>query len=174
VNGVEIVELAAITPQMWTELAAGEQEPWGRIAEALSWREKDRLIGLRGPDGQLLAVAGSLIAEVEVDGAGAFAVLGIGSVFVTPSARGRGLVARMLEVLLSPPQQGHAADRAMLFCREPLMALYRKSGFAEVRALVSAEQPDGPIEMSMRAMWRALGDGVSWPPGSVAVRGLPF
>jgi predicted GNAT family N-acyltransferase len=170
---MDVVELDRLTPQQSSDLAAGEREPWGGVAEALSWREKDRHVGIHGPGGQLLAAAGSVLVEVEVDGAGDFSVLGIGGVFVTPSARGEGLVAPLLEALLAVPADGSVA-RAMLFCREPLSAMYAKFGFAEIAAVVTAEQPAGAIEMPLCAMWRPLSDGVSWPPGRVEVRGLPF
>jgi hypothetical protein len=170
---VDVVELDRFTQQQSSELAAGELEPWGGSAEALSWREKDRHVGTYGSDGRLLAAAGSVVVEVEVDGAGAFAVLGIGGVFVTRDAREGGLVAPMLDALLVAPEDG-AVDRAMLFCRPPLMALYRKSAFAEVSATVTVAQPDGRIEMPLRTMWRPLRDRASWPAGRVEVLGLPF
>ncbi len=120
-----------------------------------------------------------MLVEIDVDGTGAFGVLGIGGVFVTPSARGRGLVSPLLERLLVPDRvlvapAERAVDRAMLFCRPPLMALYGKSAFVEVSATVTASQPEGRIEMPLRAMWRPLRDHASWPAGPVAVRGLPF
>ncbi len=176
---MEIVELEPLTAQQSSELQAGELEPWGGVAEALSWREKDRHVGAHEPDGRLLAVAGSVLVEIDVAGAGVFAVLGIGGVFVTPSARGRGLVGSLLERLLVPdgvlvPPADRAVDRAMLFCRPQLMALYGKLAFAPLADPVTAAQPDGPIEMPLRAMWRPLRHGVSWPPGRVEVHGPPF
>lgn len=180
-GGVEIVELEPLTPQQTSELHAGELEPWGAVAETLAWREKDRHVGVHGSDGRLLAVAGSVIVEIDVDGAGVFAVLGIGGVFVTPSARGRGLVSALLERLLVPDGVlvpgvlvPKGVEHAMLFCRAPLRALYRKSAFAEVGATVTAAQPDGRIEMPLRTMWRPLRDRASWPGGPVDVLGLPF
>jgi len=170
---VEVVELDPLSAQQSSELADGEQQPWGAVAEALSWREKQRHVGIRDADGRLLAVAGSLLLDVEVDGASAFPVLGIGGVLVRPSARGGGLVAPLLGALLAPPADG-LATRAMLFCRPPLRAMYAKFGFAELSAEVTAEQPAGPIAMPLSTMWRPLRNGANWPPGCVEVRGLPF
>jgi hypothetical protein len=65
-------------------------------------------------------------------------------------------------------------DRAMIFCRPELVSLYERLAFAEITAPVWVSQPDGPIEMPMRAMWRALREGATWPPGRVDVQGQPF
>ena len=171
---VRLVELDAVSAQQWRELIAGEQSPWGGGAEELSWREKERVVGIRGEEERLLAVAGTVMAVVEVAAAGSFEVLGIGSVFVTRAARGQGLVARLLEGLLAQPLREGFPERAMLFCRAQLVGLYAKLGFQELGEPVWADQPAGRIEMPLRAMWRALRAGVTWPPGRVEVRGLPF
>jgi hypothetical protein len=66
-------------------------------------------------------------------------------------------------------------DRAMLFCRPELVALYRCFAFAEIAGPVYADQPVGQIEMTPAAMWRPLHAGVpEWPPGRVDVLGEPF
>jgi predicted GNAT family N-acyltransferase len=170
---VELVELDEITSRQWSEIAAGEREPWGGAAEGLAWADKQRHLGLRAGDGALVAIAGAMIADVEVGGAERFQVVGIGGVFVTPRERGRGHVRRLLEPLLEIATE-MGPDRAMLFCRAELMALYGTLGFLEIPAPVRARQPDGTVEMPMRAMWRALAAGAAWPAGRVEVRGLPF
>jgi predicted GNAT family N-acyltransferase len=175
VSNVELVGLQDVTAQQWRELIAGEREPWGGGAEHLSWADKTRVLGLRARDGRLVAVAGSLIAEVEVEGSGAFEVLGIGALFVTRTERGRGLAGRLLEGLLADAgRTAPGVKRAMLFCRDHLVGLYEGYGFNEIRDPVWADQPGGRIEMPMRAMWRGLSDTASWPRGRVQLRGRPF
>jgi hypothetical protein len=94
---VQRVELDEVTGRQWCELVGDEPEPWGGVAEGMVWREKQRHVGIRAPDGRLVALAGAVRADVEVDGAPIFQVLGIGGVFVARSARGRGLTATLLE-----------------------------------------------------------------------------
>jgi predicted GNAT family N-acyltransferase len=170
---VQLVELDRVTEQQWRELIAGEREPWGGVAEGLTWSEKRRHVGIRAPDGRLLAVAGTTIAEVVVGAGRRFDVLGIGGVFVTRAARGRGFVARLLAGLLEGGDEARP-ERAMLFCRSELAGLYRKQGFRAIEARVTAAQPAGRIEMPLRAMWRPLAAELQWPAGAVEVCGLPF
>jgi len=170
---VELVELGALTEQDWAGLEDGEHEPFGPVGAQLAWRPKDRHVGLRAPDGRLVAVAGAVVAAIDVEGDQGFEVVGVGSVIVTRSLRGRGLLARLFEPLLALAE-GLGPERAMLFCRPELVALYRRRGFIEIDAPVWVDQPGGRIEMPLAAMWRALRDGAEWPPGRVDVRGLPF
>jgi len=170
---MELVEQGTLTSQQWSEIVAAEREPWGGLGERLAWADKERYVALRAADGELVGVAGAGIVEVEVEGAGRFQVVGIGGVFVKRSERGRGHARTLLESVLGIASE-LGPDRAMLFCRPELMALYAKVEFAEISAPVFAEQPDGRIEMPMRAMWRPLSTGVTWPLGQVDIRGLPF
>jgi GNAT superfamily N-acetyltransferase len=170
---MEVIELDEITPQQWRAVEAGEREPWGGLAEGLAWANKQRHVGLRAADGELVAIAGALIAEIEVGGVERFDVVGVGSVFVTARERGHGLARKLLESLLAIAED-MGPERAMLFCRPQLTVLYGKLAFTEIHALVSARQPDGEIEMPLRAMWRPLREGVRWPDGRVEVLGLPF
>jgi predicted GNAT family N-acyltransferase len=171
---VELVELGALSDEDWAELQDGEHEPFGPVGARLAWRPKDRHIGLRGPDGRLVAVAGAVIATVEVGRAESFEIVGLGSLIVTRSQRGGGLMSKVVEPLLRLAA-GMGPDRGMIFCRPDLVALYRRIAFIEIKAPVWADQPDGRIEMPLAAMWRALHDGAAeWPPGRVDVHGLPF
>jgi predicted GNAT family N-acyltransferase len=170
---VELVELDAMTERDWAELLDGEERPYGAMGADMSWRPKDRHVALRD-GGRLVAVGGTVVAEVEVAGAGAFAVVGVGSVVVTRSRRGQGLVAGVLEPLLERADD-LGPERAMLFCRPQLVELYRRWGFAAIDAPVWADQPGGRVPMPQTGMWRPLRDAaVDWPPGRVDVRGLPF
>lgn len=170
---MELVELSALTERDWADLTGSEHEPFGAVGAGLAWREKDRNVALRAGDGHLIAAAGAVIAEIQVEDAGSFEVVGVGGVIVTASARGRGLMSRILDPLLALAE-GMGPERAMLFCRPELVAVYRSFGFAEITAPVCAYQQQGRVEMPMPAMWRALHEGAEWPPGRVDVAGLPF
>lgn len=170
---MELVELEALSREDWAELVAGEEQPFGPMGEGFSWRPKDRHVALRDR-GRLVAVAGSVIAEVEVGEAGAFPVVGIGSVVVTRARRGQSLVGRVLVPLLERAES-RGPERAMLICRPQLVGLYERFGFLAIDAPAWADQPGGRVEMPQTAMWRRLGGAVvDWPPGRIDVRGLPF
>ena len=171
---LERVELGPLTERDWEELAAGEHEPFGPVGSKLTWRPKDRHIGLRAPDGRLVAVAGAVVADVEVDRAGGFQVVGLGSLIVTRSMRGKGLMTDVVDPLLRLAE-GMGPPRAMIFCRPDLVALYTRIGFIEITDPVWADQPGGRIEIPLSAMWRPLRAGVPpWPAGRVDVCGEPF
>jgi GNAT superfamily N-acetyltransferase len=172
-GAVELVELGALTEEDWAELVDGEPDPFGPIGAGLAWRPKDRHVGLRAPDGRLVAVAGAAIASIEIEDGDGFDVVGLGSMLVTRSLRGRGLMSRLVEPVLALAD-GMGPDHAMIFCRPELVVLYRRLAFAEIAAPVWADQPEGRVEMPEPAMWRALREGAGWPPGRVDVRGLPF
>jgi predicted GNAT family N-acyltransferase len=170
---VEFVELNALTEQDWDAVVAGERQPFGSVGAELAWRPKDRHFALREQDGRLVALAALVGVAVEIEGTGGVDVVGLGGVIVTPSARGRGLMFRVVQPVLALAEE-IGPERAMLFCRPELVAVYRRLGFEEIAAPVWADQPAGSMEMPMRAMWRALRAGAAWPPGRVDVHGLPF
>lgn len=170
---MELVELDEMTTRQWGELVAGEREPWGGEAEQLIWGDKQRHVGVRGPEGRLVGLAGALVAEVEVSRSERFEVVGVGSVFVTADERGRGLAWQLLQRLLEIAAD-MGPERAMLFCRPQLTGLYGKLEFAEISGPTWVRQPDGAVEMPLRTMWRPLREGVGWPRGRVDVLGLPF
>ena len=170
---MDLVELDHLTERDWTDLIEGEHEPFGPVGAGLTWRPKDRHVGLRAPDGRLVAVAGAVVAALEIDHEQRLEVVGIGSVIVSRSLRGQGLMSRLVEPL-RVLAEAMGPDRAMLFCRSGLVELYRRLGFAEIAAAVWADQPLGRIEMPLVAMWQALRTGAEWPPGRIDVCGLPF
>jgi len=170
---ISFVEIGLLTEQDWDDLTSGESEPFGPIGANLVWRDKDHHLGLRARDGRLAAVAGATIAVVEVESAGSFEVVGLGSLIVTRSARGRGLMSRLVGPMLELAES-MGPERAMIFCRPELVALYRRLAFAEIPAAVWVDQPGGRIEMPEPAMWRTLHESAGWPAGRVDVRGLPF
>ncbi len=170
---MQAIELERVGPEEWNALHGGEHQSWGGIAEDLSWADKDRHVGVRDADGELLAIAGAVVADVAVGGGEAFPVVGIGAVIVTPRARGQGLARVVVEEILRVAQRLGPAH-AMLFCRSELIPLYERLGFAAITAPVSAEQPTGRIVMPLAAMWRPLAPDAVWPDGTVQVLGEPF
>jgi aminoglycoside 2'-N-acetyltransferase I len=173
VNLVELVEVDGVTGQQWTELVAGEHEPWGGVAEHLEWAKKNRHVAIVDADRRSVALASAATYDVEVASSRRFQVVGIGGVFVTSAHRGTGLATVLIRGVLDMAAQ-MGPDRMMLFCRPQLTDLYRKFGFREIRGPVWAEQPAGRIEMPLRAMWRPLTPDAQWPAGRVDVLGLPF
>jgi predicted N-acetyltransferase YhbS len=169
---MRLVELDRISDGDLQQVIAGEPEPWGRAGESLSWREKSHNLGLRDDAGNLVALAGLLLAEVRVADA-TLQVAGIGGVIVTRSARGRGLARVLIERLLQlAPELG--AELAMLFCLPANVALYAKFGFEPIEEPVWAAQPDGSVEMPLPAMWKPLTPAARWPAGRVELLGEPF
>jgi GNAT superfamily N-acetyltransferase len=170
---MQLVELDSLAEPYWEELVAGEHQPWGSVGEELAWRDKSRNIGVRDDDGRLLAAGGVVVAEVQVGQGPPFEVAGLGGLIVTRSARGRGL-ARLLARHLLVVAGEFGTQRAMLFCRPQLMALYGTLGFTPIEAPVWADQPGGRIEMPLPAMWKTLGGDARWPVGRVELLGEPF
>jgi predicted GNAT family N-acyltransferase len=170
---MRVLELDRLSEPYWDELVAGEHEPFGSIGAGLVWREKTRNVGVREDDGRLVAAAGVVIAEVKIGREPPFQVAGLGGLIVTRDARGRGLAHLLFQRLLELAAE-LALQRAMLFCRPELMALYGEFGFVAIDAPVSADQPGGRIEMPLPAMWKALSSDVGWPSGRVEVLGEPF
>jgi predicted GNAT family N-acyltransferase len=170
---MRLVELDTLSEPYWEELVAGEHEPFGGTGEKLVWRDKTRIVGVRDDDGQLVAAAGVVLAEVKVGQESPFEVAGLGGLIVTRSARGRGLARLLCRRLLEIAGE-LKAQRAMLFCLPRLMPLYGKFGFVQIDEPVWADQPGGRIEMPLPAMWNALSSDASWPSGRVELLGEPF
>jgi GNAT superfamily N-acetyltransferase len=170
---VELIEFGPLSESQRVELEGDEVDPWSAAGNRLSWRPKEQHVGLRGPDGRLVASAGLVLAEIEVDGAAVIPVVGLGGVIVAAAHRGQGLASRVLtEAIARAATMGPAL--MILFCHRDRAGLYARHGFTEVRPPVLVDQPGGRAEMTQVTMWRALQDGGTLPEGSVSVRGLPF
>ncbi|MFZ1925192.1 MAG: GNAT family N-acetyltransferase [Solirubrobacteraceae bacterium] len=169
---MRLVELDRITDGDWQQVVAGEPRPWGGVGEALQWREKSHNLGVCDDAGNLVALAGLILAEVRVADA-PLQVAGIGSVIVTRSARGRGFARVLIERLL---QIAHklGAERAMLFCLPANISLYAKFGFELIEEPIWVAQPGGLIEMPLRAMWKPLTPAAKWPRGKIELLDEPF
>lgn len=169
---MRLVELETITDGDWRQVIDGEPQPWGGVGETLRWREKTHNIGLRDEDGNLVALAGLVLADVTV-GDATIEVAGIGGVIVTRAARGRGLARLLIERLLQTARR-LGVQRAMLFCLPANVGLYAKFGFQLIEQPVFAQQPGGPVEVPMRAMWKPLTSAAGWPQGRVELPDEPF
>jgi predicted N-acetyltransferase YhbS len=168
---MEIVEFGRLTDAFRHAVEGDEVDPFDAAANTLQFRAKERHVGLRDESG-LIASTGLLVVDVEVAGT-RFPVVGIGGVIVRQSHRGRGLARRVVAAALDRART-LGPDMALLFCHADRAGLYRKLGFSEVTDPVLVAQEVGYAPMPQRTMWRALVDGVSWPPGRVRVESLPF
>ena len=170
---VELIEFGRLSEEQYAELVADEEDPWDAAGSELTWRPKDRHVGVHDRDGRLLAVAGLVIVDVQFGEQRPIPVVGIGGVIVVAGHRGRGLGWQVISEVISRARQV-GPEIAMLFCRPDRAELYRRHGFAEVLGPVHVGQPDQVVEMPPVTMWRALRDGVTLPDGAVKVHGLPF
>ena len=170
---VRLVKLDRVAHEDWQRIVAGEREPFGGIGETLVWRDKSHHVGVRDDAGQLVAMAGLVMADVRVADEPPMQVAGIGGVIVTEAARRQGLACMMVERLLEIAAE-LGAERAMLFCLPKNMSLYAKFGFQPIEQTVSAQQPGGMIAVPMRAMWKPLAGATGWPEGRVELLGEPF
>jgi GNAT superfamily N-acetyltransferase len=168
---VQLVELDTVTAADWEQVIAGERDPWG-VDETLRWRDKTHNIGLRDDAGELVALAGLVLAAVRV-GDLTLEVAGIGGVIVTRAERGRGLARILIEDLLRVARE-LGAKRAMLFCLRSNVGLYAKLGFHVLEVPVSVRQPGGPVQMPLCAMWKPLVGSTHWPAGKVELLDEPF
>ena len=172
-EAVDVVEFGRLNGDQRAELRAGEKDPFDAAGNPLRWRPKDRHVALRRADGRLIASAGLVLGELQVEDRPPMQFAGLGGVFVTAACRGQGLGTRIIgEALRRAGTMG--PDLVLLFCHRDRTGLYERHGFVEVDPPVLVQQPDGYAEMPLTAMWRALRDGVAVPHGRVAVHSLPF
>jgi predicted N-acetyltransferase YhbS len=170
---MEQVEFGLLTDELRAELEGDEPDPWDAArVPPMEWRPKERHVGLRDEHGRLVANAGLLVVEVEVAGE-RFPVVGLGGVIVKREHRGKGLSIDVLEATLARAT-AMGPDFLVLFCHDDRMGLYRRFGFDEIRDEVLVDSSGGQIPMPMRAMWRAVRPGATWPEGPVAVQSRPF
>ena len=172
---MEVDRFDRLTDARRAELEGDEEDPWGsrQLAVELLWRDKDQHVAIAGPEGRLIASAGVVLAEVLVADGPPISVVGIGGVIVEAGHRGHGLGKRVIEEVIRLAET-LGPDLAILFCHRDRAGLYRRHGFIEVTDPVLVDQPTGPVRMPMVAMWRALREGASLPPGGIRLMGLPF
>ena len=169
---MELVEFGRLTEEQRRELEGDEEDPWDAGGSTLHFQPKHQHVALRDDRGKLVASAGMVVVDVEVSGR-RFRVVGLGGVIVNQHHRGRGYARQVVTAALALAE-GLGPDFMLLFCHTDRVGLYRKLGFAEVEFETTVEQPDKRVVMPMRAMWRGLRAGATWPDGRVAVLGLPF
>jgi GNAT superfamily N-acetyltransferase len=169
---MEIVEYGTLTPERRAELEGDEDDPFDAAGSSLQFRPKDRHVGLRADDGRVVAQAGLVVVEAEVEGV-RFEVVGLGGVIVNQAHRARGYARGVVEAAVARARELGPAYM-LLFCFEDRAGLYRRLGFTEITDEVHVEQPGGYARMDEHAMWRALRPGAVWPPGRVTLHSLPF
>lgn len=169
---MELVEFGPLTDTRRRELEGDEQDPFDSRGITLQFRSKDRHVGLRDDAGRLVASAGIVLVEVEVERE-PLPVVGIGGVIVNAHHRGRGLGREVVEAAVGKAR-GLGPAFAMLFCHDDRVALYRRLDFSPVGGEVVVKQPSGFAVMPQHTMWRALRAGLEWPAGRVVVNSLPF
>ncbi|MEU6232330.1 GNAT family N-acetyltransferase [Kitasatospora sp. NPDC047058] len=165
--------LATYTKDDLEQILGTGEDPFGVAHTGLAFLPKEIHFGVRAAGGRLVAHAGLLPLPLTVGGVDLDAV-GVGGVAVAPDVRGRGLARAVVGAAVA-----HARTLgpryALLFCRPPLVALYRRLGWREVADEVHVEQPAGRIAlMPLRTMWAPLAPDVQWPRGPVRLRSLPM
>lgn len=170
---MEVVEFGPLTDAYRAELEGDEIDPFDGRDTKLQWRRKERHIALRGDDGRLVASTGVLLAEIQVGDGPVTPVVGIGGVIVVAAHRGQGLANRVIvEALRLAATLG--PDLVILFCHRDRAGLYMRHQFVEIPKPVLVQQPDGFVEIPEVAMWRALRESASLPPGQFRLLSLPF
>ncbi|MER5198554.1 GNAT family N-acetyltransferase [Streptomyces sp. NPDC002755] len=166
------VRLLRYTRAEQDEILGGGDDPFGVAATGLSWLPKEDHFGVRHGD-RLVAHAGLLRLSVSV-GDTETEVVGVGGVAVAPDVRGRGLARQVIAAALEHART-MGPRHALLFCRPPLVPLYRRLGWHPLDEAVLVEQPETRlVTMPLRTMVTPLHDHASWPPGAVRLRSLPM
>lgn len=148
-------------------------DPFGVADTGLKWLPKQEHFGLVQPDGRLVAHAGLLRLPLSI-GRLDTEVVGVGGVAVAPDVRGQGLAGRVVGAALEHART-MGPERAVLFCRPPLVPLYEKLGWRSFGREVHVEQPEGPVLMPLHTMWHLLhGEDTAWPEGAVRLRSYPM
>jgi predicted N-acetyltransferase YhbS len=167
------VRLAQYDRADQTRILGDAPDPFGVADAGLKWLPKQVHFGLVQPNGRLVAHAGLLRLPLSV-GPLDTEVVGVGGVAVAPDVRGRGLAGRVVGAALEHART-MGPERAILFCRPPLVPLYEKLGWRPLGREVRVEQPDGPALMPLHTMWHPLrGADEAWPEGAVRLRSYPM
>ncbi|MEU3750005.1 MULTISPECIES: GNAT family N-acetyltransferase [Streptomyces] len=166
-----VVRLMKYSKADQTEILGDSADPFGVADAGLTWLPKKDHFGIR-QEGRLVAHAGLLRLPLSIDGVDT-QVVGVGGVAVAPDLRGHGLARSVVSAALDHartmgPQWG------LLFCRPPLVPLYRRLNWRPLEQDVHVEQPGGPVIMPLRTMWTPLRGGAHWPAGEVRLLSLPM
>ncbi|MFF9086207.1 GNAT family N-acetyltransferase [Streptomyces sp. NPDC014991] len=167
-----VVRLPRYTRADQDEILGDGDDPFGVASAGLSWLPKDEHFGVRHGD-RLVAHAGLLRLPVAI-GDAETEVVGVGGVAVAPGLRGQGL-ARLVVAAALEHARTMGPRHALLFCRPPLVPLYRRLGWHPLDTDVRVEQPGARlVTMPLRTMVTPLRDDAHWPPGPVRLRSLPM
>lgn len=167
-----VERLAHYTKADQEEILGKSDDPFGVAWTGLTWLPKDDHFGIRH-DGRLVAHTGLLRLPLAI-GATETEVVGVGGVAVAPGMQGQGLARRVVTAALEHART-MGPEHALLFCRPPLVPLYRRLGWQPLDQDVRVEQPEGRlVTMPLRTMVTPLRDGVRWPDGPVRLYSLPM
>ncbi|WP_406129961.1 GNAT family N-acetyltransferase [Streptomyces canus] len=167
-----VVPLPRYTKADQEEILGDGDDPFGVASAGLTWLPKEEHFGIRHDD-RLVAHAGLRLLPVAI-GDAETAVVGVGGVAVASGMQGQGL-ARLVVTAALEHARTMGPQHALLFCRPPLVPLYRRLGWHPLDAEVLVEQPeDGLVTMPLRTMVTPLRDGARWPSGPVRLFSLPM
>ncbi|MGW4749913.1 GNAT family N-acetyltransferase [Streptomyces sp. NPDC004290] len=167
-----VVRLAAYTKTDQQEILGTGDDPFGVASTGLTWLPKEEHFGIRH-DGRLVAHTGLLRLPVAIGGTRT-EVVGVGGVAVAPAQQGQGLARLVVGAALA-----HARTlgprHALLFCRPPLVPLYRRLGWHLLEEEVVVEQPGGRlVTMPLRTMTTPLHDDARPVSDAVRLYSLPM
>jgi aminoglycoside 2'-N-acetyltransferase I len=135
------------------------------------WRPKDVHLVLE-EDGRLSGHVGLLKHAVSVGGR-RVTVAGVGGVVTVPEAQGRGHAQRGMRHAAEFFCGEWGVEFGLLFCRDALVAFYRRLGWQLVGGPVVIEQPDGPVTSFLNVMVLPCG-GRAWPEGEIRLESFPW
>lgn len=167
-----VVRLPQYTKADQQEILGKGDDPFGVASAGLTWLPKEEHFGIRHED-RLVAHAGLRRLPVAI-GDTETEVVGVGGVAVAPGMQGQGL-ARLIVTAALDHARTMGPQHALLFCRAPLVPLYRRLGWHPLDTDVRVEQPeDRLVTMPLRTMVTPLHDGARWPSGPVRLFSLPM
>ncbi|MEU6548768.1 GNAT family N-acetyltransferase [Streptomyces sp. NPDC046915] len=166
-----VVRLTRYTRSEQGEILGNSADPFGVAHVGLTWLPKKEHFGIRLGD-RLVAHAGLLGLPMSIGGVGT-EVVGVGGVAVAPDLRGQGL-ARLVVTAALDHARTLGPRHGLLFCRQPLVALYERLGWRALDQDVHVEQHEGHVLMPLRTMWIPLRDGANWPTGAVRLLSFPM
>ncbi|MFF6952948.1 GNAT family N-acetyltransferase [Streptomyces iakyrus] len=166
------IRLPRYTKTEQDEILGAGDDPFGVAETGLTWLPKEEHFGIRHGD-RLVAHAGLLRLPMAI-GDAKTEVVGVGGVAVAPNTRGQGL-ARLVITAALDHARTMGPQHALLFCRPPLVHLYRRLGWHLLDQEVLVEQPESRlVTMPLRTMVTPLRDNAHWPSGPVRLFSLPM
>jgi GNAT superfamily N-acetyltransferase len=137
----------------------------------VEWAGSER-VAVVSADGVVLGGAGLVMREVDFEG-DPVPACGIGGVFTHPDARRRGVAREAIAALLEEARD-RGARVGILFCRDELIPLYSRLGWAAFPGSVTVTQHGVPTGFTFnRAMTISL-DGTSLDAATLDLHGPPW